>query len=69
MDGADDRALSDTMLAYWANFARTGDPNHEGAPRWDVYHGKPLRFSDGKIAMEPAKRMKLLRNTLKGDPK
>lgn len=64
-----DRKASEAMMDYFSAFAHTGDPNHEGAPRWDVYHGKPLRFSDGKIAMEPAKRMKLLCNTLKGDPK
>jgi len=22
------------MIAYWTTFARTGDPNHAGAPRW-----------------------------------
>ncbi|WP_078849163.1 carboxylesterase/lipase family protein [Streptomyces sp. NRRL F-4428] len=28
------RALSDRMIGYWANFARTGNPNTPGAPRW-----------------------------------
>ena len=22
------------MSGYWAAFAKTGDPNHEGAPEW-----------------------------------
>jgi para-nitrobenzyl esterase len=26
--------LSDRMVDYWSTFARTGDPNHRGAPRW-----------------------------------
>ena len=28
-----DRKLSDTMTTYWANFARTGNPNGPGLPR------------------------------------
>ncbi len=28
------RALSDRMVGYWTNFARTGNPNSAGAPLW-----------------------------------
>jgi para-nitrobenzyl esterase len=31
---ARDSALADTMSAYWVAFARTGDPNGGGRPRW-----------------------------------
>jgi para-nitrobenzyl esterase len=29
-----DRALAKTMQGYWVNFAKTGDPNGPGLPRW-----------------------------------
>ena len=29
-----DRRLSGEMVRYWANFARSGDPNGEGLPQW-----------------------------------
>jgi len=34
-----DRRLSDQMMTYWTNFARTGDPNGPGVPTWPRYDG------------------------------
>ena len=31
-----DRELSERMLGYWTNFMKTGDPNGEGLPRWEL---------------------------------
>lgn len=31
---ARDRAISATMLGYWANFVKSGDPNGPGLPAW-----------------------------------
>jgi len=40
-----DYALSRDMMAYWANFCRTGDPNGSGLPRWTPFSpGKVMRL-------------------------
>lgn len=44
-----DRALSEAIMSYWANFAAAGDPNKEGLANWPVYDastGQYLDFGD-----------------------
>lgn len=44
-----DMGLSDKMMAYWVNFARTGDPNGPGLVAWPVYNNRSdqnLEFGD-----------------------
>jgi para-nitrobenzyl esterase len=37
----DDLAMQKQMLGYWINFAKTGDPNSEGWPKWPAFDGTP----------------------------
>jgi para-nitrobenzyl esterase len=34
---SEDRALSELMRKYWANFAKNGNPNGAGLPQWPAY--------------------------------
>jgi para-nitrobenzyl esterase len=51
---AADRKLSDEVVTYWTNFARTGDPNGNGLSRWPRYdEGKMMIHLDDPITVTP----------------
>jgi para-nitrobenzyl esterase len=35
---AADRTLSSTMVDYWTNFAKNGDPNAGALPKWPTFN-------------------------------
>lgn len=55
---AEQQALSDTMVRYWANFAKNGNPNGTGVPTWaaytqasDSYQGLDIASNGGVAAL------------------
>jgi para-nitrobenzyl esterase len=53
---AEDEAIAAAANGYWAAFARTGDPNGEGRPRWPAYSEKDdviLELAVGGPAAKP----------------
>jgi para-nitrobenzyl esterase len=48
-----DAAVADTMIRYWINFARRGDPNGPGLPRWEREPALLVFGADGEVSVGP----------------
>ena len=65
----EDRMLSDQMMSYWTNFARTGDPNGPGLPEWPRYGKDDLLIHlDSTITSGPDTERPRYEFLLKGMP-
>jgi para-nitrobenzyl esterase len=65
----EDRRLSDQMMRYWTNFARTGDPNGLGLPAWPRYGKDDLLIHlDSTITSGPDTERPRYEFLLKGMP-
>jgi len=65
--GKEAYALADKMSQAWINFARYGDPNHRGLPKWEPYteENGTIMFFDNECVIHHHHDRELLKITAK----
>ena len=68
--GARPRRLAEKMALALTNFARTGDPNHEGIPHWpkyDIENGSVMIWNDTcEVRNDPDREARILADEIRG---
>lgn len=56
----EEKELARVLCAYWANFAKTSNPNGEGLPNWPIFNSQNQNMLDieldGKVVAKPDPR-------------
>ena len=67
--GQDRYALADKMSAAWVAFARTGNPNHKGLPKWPAYtldrRATMVLDNQCKVVDDPGREERLAMSAIK----
>lgn len=53
-----DHALAEVISGYWVNFAKTGDPNGDGLPRWNPYNEDNEPYMDLGTMPKPGNHLR-----------
>jgi para-nitrobenzyl esterase len=64
----EDKHLGQLQRGYWAEFAKTGDPNFSGAPRWPALDSNSRQYFEigAHVGLRPVpERIRTLENTMR----